>query len=146
MVTRSRGRVQRERNLADMSLAEPDGDVRWSPDPDSVEDWPLILPLDGLGRIIGRQGLDQETGRLAEFALIAQVEYQGLWCDVARVDTCHEEVHLHLFGRNGQEIRDARTVLLPVRDISDVGRGYDTAEKLLIVEWEQHVQRWERGR
>jgi hypothetical protein len=129
-----------------MSLAEPEGDVRWSPDPDSLEDWPLILLLDGLGRIIGRQGLDQETGRLAEFALVAQVEYQGRWHDVARVDTCHEEVHLHLFGKDGREIRDARAVLLPVRNMSDVGHGYDTAEKLLIVEWEAHVQRWDRGR
>jgi hypothetical protein len=136
--------VQRERNLADMSRTEPAEDIRWSPDPGCLEDWPLVLPLDGLGRIIGRQALDEETGRLAEFALLAQVEYRGLWHDVALVDTCHEEVHLHQFAKDGQEI--ARTVLLPVRDISDVGRGYDMAEKLLIVEWEAHVRRWERGR
>jgi hypothetical protein len=129
-----------------MSLAEQDEDVRWSPDPGNLEDWQVILPLDGLGRIIGRQALDQETGRLAEFALIAQVEYQGLWHSVARVDTCHEEVHLHLFAKDGREIEEARTVLLPVRDISDVARGYDRAEKLLIVKWEAHVRRWERGR
>jgi hypothetical protein len=127
-----------------MSSAAPEEDVRWSPDPESLEDWPLLLPLDGLGRIIGRQALDEKTGRLAEFALVAQVEHQGLWHDVAKVDTCHEEVHLHLYSKNGQEI--ARTVLLPVRNMSDVGRGYDTAEKLLIVEWEAHVRRWERGR
>jgi hypothetical protein len=129
-----------------MSSAEPDDGTRWSPDPEKLEDWPLILPLDGLGQIVGRQALDKETGRLAEFALIAQVRHQGLWHDVARVDTCHEEVHLHLFGQDGQEIKEARTILLPVRDMSDVGRGYDAAEKLLIVEWEQHVRRWERGR
>lgn len=127
-----------------MSSTEPEEDARWSPDPDSTQDWPMILPLDGLGRIIGRQALDKQTGRLAEFALTAQVEHHGMWCDVARVDTCHEEVHLHLFGKDGEEI--AREVLLPVRDMSDVGRGYDRAEKLLIVEWEQHVRRWERGR
>jgi len=138
--------VQRERNLADMSLAEQDNDARWSPDPDSVDDWPVLVLLDGLGRIKGRQGLDKETGRLAEFALVAQVEYQGLWHDVALVDTCHEEVHLHLYAKDGREIKDGRTVLLPVRNMSDVGRGYDTAEKLLIVEWEAHVRRWERGR
>jgi hypothetical protein len=129
-----------------MSLTEPEEDVRWSPDPGSTLDWPVILPLDGLGRIIGRQALDKQTGRLAEFALTAQVEHQGLWCDVARVDTCHEEVHLHLFGKDGQEIEEARTVLLPVCDISDVARGYDRAEKLLIVKWGAHVRRWERGR
>jgi hypothetical protein len=128
-----------------MSSTEP-GQDGWSPDPDNVEDWPLILPLDGLGRIIGRQALDKETGRLAEFALVAQVEYQGLWHDVARVDTCHEEVHLHLYAKDGREIKDARTVLLPVCNMSDVDRGYYMAEKLLIVEWEAHVQRWGRGR
>jgi hypothetical protein len=127
-----------------MSLTEPEEDVRWSPDPGSTQDWPVILPLDGLGRIIGRQALDKQTGRLAEFALTAQVEHQGMWCDVARVDTCHEEVHRHLFGKDGREI--AWEVLLPVRDMIDVSRGYDVAEKLLIVEWEQHVRRWERGR
>jgi hypothetical protein len=54
-----------------MSLAGQDEDVRWSPDPDSVEDWPVLVLLDGLGRIKGRQGLDKETGRLVEFALTA---------------------------------------------------------------------------
>jgi hypothetical protein len=127
-----------------MSPADPEDDFRWSPDPGNLEEWPLVLPLDGLGRIKGRQALDKETGRLAEFALVAQVEYQGLWHDVAQVDTCHEEVHLHLYAKDGREI--ARTVLLPVRNIGDVGRGYDRAEKLLIVEWEAHVRRWERGR
>jgi hypothetical protein len=129
-----------------MNAAEPEEDVRWSPDPDSVEDWPFKLPLDGLGQIVGRQGLDKQTMRIAEFSLTAQVEYQGLWHDVARVDTCHEEVHLHLIGKDGEEIEDARAVLMPIRDMGDVHRGYDMAEKLLIADWEQHVRRWERGR
>lgn len=127
-----------------MSPAEPDEDARWSPDPDSTETWPVKLLLDGLDRIMGRQGLDKETGRLAEFSLTSQVEDGGRWCDVARVDTCHEEVHFHLFSGNGDEI--LRESLLPIRSINDVDRGYPMGEKVLLAGWEEHVKRWNRGR
>lgn len=100
-MTKARGRVQQEKGLVVVGPALPDAPApRWSPDPERVEDFPVNLPLLGMGRIIGRQGLDIGTGRLAEFSISAQVEYQGGWSEVAQIDTAHEEVH----GRNVMDV------------------------------------------
>src|SRR4051794_26651993 len=96
---KTKGRVQQDRRLADM-CASPSSlaDARWSPDPESiVEEYSINMPLQGLGRLVGRQALN-ESNRLIEFALTAQINVgSGMWSDVVRVDTAHEEVHIHYF-------------------------------------------------
>jgi hypothetical protein len=139
----TKGRSQIERGLADMSPPAPEPQTRWSPDPGTVEDWPFVLPLLGPRQIIGRQGLDKETRRLSEFSMSAQLNVAGHWYEVARVDTCHEEVHLHVFSRAGKEL--SRQVLLPICGPKDVDRGYELGEKMLVEGWEEHERRWRRG-
>jgi hypothetical protein len=100
-MTRSRGRDQ-ERRLTVIDAALPaSAAFRWSPDPERVENHRVELPLIGMGQIIGRQGLDADTGRLVEFSISAQITYRGKWSEVARVDTAHEDVHLHVRSRRG---------------------------------------------
>jgi hypothetical protein len=119
-------------------------ETRWSPDPEDVEDWPFVTPILGVGQITGRQGLDVHSGRLVEFAMVAQISVAGRWCDVAAVDTRHEEVHFHLLSRTGHRI--ARKVLFPIYGPDDVDRGWDEGERMLLSGWEEHVRRWECGR
>ncbi len=143
-MSQAKGRMQRESRAVVMSLPITDTDDRWAPDPESVQDWPFRIPLVGLGQITGRQGLDAETGRLVEFSMTAQVELGGRWFDVARVDTCHSEVHVHLKSYTGEEID--RKVIFPIHNPNDVDRGWVEGEKMLIAGWEEHVRRWRRGR
>lgn len=141
----ARGRFQREKHLVVMSEPLPVLEDRWSPpDPDEVEEWPFVVPLHGLGQIVGRQGLDATSSRLVTFAMTAQVVFDARWCDVASIDTCHDEVHLHLMSQKGTRI--ARRVLLPIRTMQDIDRGWDLGEKILTEQWDEHVRRWRRGR
>lgn len=117
---------------------------RWSPDPETVEDYPFEMPLGGIRRIVGRIGLDRDTGRLVEFAIMAQVLYDGAWTEVARVDTRHEEVHLHLQSVFGGQID--RRVLRPIRGPQDVHHGWDEGIDVLTDNWEEHERRWRSGR
>lgn len=142
-VTKAKGRPQRESGLADMSVIPAQDDVRWFPDPNEVESWPVTMPLEGLGRINGRQGLHVESGRLIEFAMTAEIESGAVWYQVARVDTCHGEVHRHLFSHDGHELD--RKVLFPIYDPKDVDHGWEEGVKLLVAGWEEHVRRWRSG-
>jgi hypothetical protein len=143
-MTKAQGRMQHEKGLVVIGPALPAAPTpRWSPDPERVEDFPVNLPLLGMGRIIGRQGLDMDSGRLVEFSISAQVEYQGAWSEVARVDTAHEEVHLHVRSRNGLYI--ARSVLCIISGPQDVDKGYEDGERLLLTNWEEHEGMWRRG-
>jgi hypothetical protein len=143
---KTRGRIAQERRLADMggTPASPPSDMRWSPDPGSIaEEYPINMPIPGLGRVVGRQALD-EGNRLVEFSLTAQVEVSpGEWSDVVRIDTEHEEVHIHYFSRDRRQI--GREVISPIRHISDVDRGYEHAYTLLVVKWADHERRWRGG-
>jgi hypothetical protein len=116
------GRPQQEHGLAIMSVVEPAQEVRWRPDPDRVRSVPFRFPLLGIGRFVGRQGLEIETERMVEFSISAEVEVYGLWHEVARVDTAHEEVHLHQKSRTGKDI--SRTVLFAIYGPQDVDRGW----------------------
>jgi hypothetical protein len=143
-VTKSRGRPQIERGLVIMSPAVAEEQARWSPDPEQVTDWDYVQEIPGVGRIAGRHGLDKENDRLLEFALTAQVEHGGGWANVARIDTAHGSVHMHIFNQRGDKI--ALEELRPVYGPEDVSRGYDEAEHKLIAEWEENLRRWRRGR
>ncbi len=142
-MSKQKGRAQ-ERGLAVMSPAEPLLEVRWKPDPGSFRDEYFKFPLLGMGQFTGRQGLDIDTGRLVDFSISAQVEVYGLWHNVARVDTAHQDVHLHQLSRTGASI--AITVLWPIFGPQDVDRGWVEGERLLIANWDEHVRRWRGGR
>jgi hypothetical protein len=142
-VTKNKGLVrQRVRSLPDMAIpaAEPE---RWyPPEPDPELEYPVTIPILGLGRIIGRTQFD-ESHRMTEFALTAQIYYADAWWDVVRIDSDHGEVHAHYFHRK-RDYAD-REVLLTIYSQNDVDTGYQMAEKLLVASWADHVQRWRGG-
>jgi len=75
----------------------------WAPNLENLENYPIRVVLPGLGRVVGRQALD-ERGRLAEFALEAQIRSKsGTWLKMIRVDTKHDEVHVHYFAKIDEE-------------------------------------------
>jgi hypothetical protein len=78
-MSKAKGRAQQEVRLAVIGPALPESDIRWSPDPERVEDWRVETPLLGLGRMVGRQGLDIDTGRLVEFSLSSQINERGTY-------------------------------------------------------------------
>lgn len=142
-MTRSRGRDQERRlTVIDTALPAP-APPTWRPDPKRVENHDVDLPLIDMGRIKGRQGLDLDTGRLVEFSISAHITYRGRWSEVARVDTAHEEVHLHVLSRRGLYIY--REVLLPITGPHDVDRGWVVGYKRLLTGWELHERMWRRG-
>src|SRR5690348_13656274 len=142
-MTRPQGRAL-ERRLTVIEVVKPaPAAPLWSPDPGRVENYRVEIPLLGMGRLVGRQGLDVDSGRLVEFSLSAQVEWGGHWSEVARVDTAHSEVHLHVRSKTGLYIY--REVLFPITGPHDVNKGYNEGERRLLAEWEHHERMWRRG-
>jgi len=120
-------------------------EIRWSPDPDeAVDEFPVDMPIQDVGRIRGRQALSQSTGRLVEFGVSAQVELGGYWHTIARADTDHYEVHLHLLNKAGETI--SRRVIRIIRSAQDVDLGWDESVNILVEHWDEHERRWRSGR
>jgi hypothetical protein len=142
-VTKSKGHVQRrERSLPDKAIPAPEPERWYPPEPDPSLEYPINMPMPGLGRIIGRTQFD-EANRMTEFCMIAQVRLAGAWWDVVRVDTCHGEVHAHYMYRTRDY--EEREVIHHIYCQNDVDSGYQLAEKLLIASWSDHVTRWHGG-
>jgi hypothetical protein len=141
-VTKNRGLVQqRIKSLPDKTIPVP-GPPRWNPpEPDPDLEYKVNIPMPGLGRIIGRTQFD--VANRTEFAMTAQVHHDGMWWDVARVDTVHGEVHAHFMYRTRSY--EDREVLLEVFTQNDVDTGFQQAEALLIACWAENVTRWRGG-
>jgi hypothetical protein len=140
-VTKHKGLVQqRQRQLPDKAIPAPEK-PRWYPPEPTPEftEYKINLPIPGVGRIIGRTQHD-ESQRMTEFALTAQVYHADAWWDVVRVDTAHGAVHAHyMYRTRDYEVKE------PIRDIysqNDVDTGYQLAETLLIANWEDNIARW----
>src|SRR5690348_14240261 len=93
-MTRPQGRAL-ERRLTVIEVVKPaPAAPLWSPDPGRVENYRVEIPLLGMGRLVGRQGLDVDSGRLVEFSLSAQVERGAtglrlpVWTLLIRRSTC----------------------------------------------------------
>jgi hypothetical protein len=142
-VTKSKGHVQRrERALPDKAIAPPEPERWYPPDLDTGVEYPINIPMSGLGRIIGRTRFD-DSNRMTEFSLTAQVPLDNAWWDVIRVDTCHGEVHAHYMHRTRDY--EEREVIKVIYSQTDVDVGYQLAETLLIASWSDIVARWRGG-
>lgn len=140
---RTRGRSKIDQRLAQMSppLAEPmcEVDVSTGFD-DPLTRSPLTSDLDLLIR------LTWDGARLVSFALMLVFSEGDQEHEVARVDTAHDEVHLHQFKRGGDEI--SRDAWLRITTLQDVGAGYDAAIARILDDdayLEMH-RRWSSGR
>jgi hypothetical protein len=142
-VTKSKGHVQRrERSLPDKAIPAPERERWYPPEADPDLEYKIDIRMPGLGRIIGRTQFD-ESNRLTEFCLTAQVFLAGAWWDVMRVDTCHGEVHAHYMYRTRDY--EEREVIQTIYSQNDVDSGYQLAEALLIASWSDSVARWHGG-
>jgi hypothetical protein len=142
-VTKNKGHVRRrERSLPDKSIAAPERERWYPPEPDPELEYLINIPIAELGRIIGRTQFD-ESNRMTEFSLTAQVYLAEEWWDVARVDTAHGEVHAHNMYRTRDY--EEREVIQVIYCQNDVDSGYQLAETLLITSWSDNVARWKGG-
>lgn len=139
-MTKPRGRQQTERGLKDLTQhPEPEGWparrrkaietsglvettdsqlIWWTPD-----EWEYL--------VCERRGHSAANNELLDFAVVLQQrlsdEDKG-WADVARVDTCHDCVHVHRYDREGKDSWDENRVPTDCRDNLDRAitwaRGY----------------------
>jgi hypothetical protein len=142
-VTKSKGHVQRrERALPDKAIPAPEPERWYPPEPDPDLEYKINIPMPGLGRIIGRTQFD-ESNRMTEFSITAQVFLADAWWDVVRIDTRHAEVHAHYKYRTRDY--EEREVIKVIHGQNDVDAGYQLAETLLIASWSDNVTRWHGG-
>lgn len=110
-MAKARGRPHKG-ELADMACY-PSPEPRYVPPPDDeCEDLPLLVGrLADHARIVVAQKALRATGRLVHFALTVQVQADGLWHDVARIDTSDGEIHRHQFTCTGGNHRTVYDVI-----------------------------------
>ncbi|MFN2495323.1 MAG: hypothetical protein ABR608_05370 [Pseudonocardiaceae bacterium] len=86
-------------------------------------------------------------GRIVRFSLQQVVIVDSQHCLVARIDTCHGEVHRHVFDRTGQEIAPTQLyATVPPHGQDVVEDWYERAYDLMARDWPEFVRRWRRGR
>lgn len=140
---------KKPRKLADMSAARaPLNYVRHSD---------AQLTMDGKIYLSQEDVLHQTEwtfrGRVVDFSLNHYVtgEHPDNWndcpVDVARIDTCHSQVHKHQFYRSGREqnrlvIRDLSTLDNLDEARQAVEESYDQCYMQMADEWESHLERW----
>ena len=128
------------RRAVDMS---PPSALRFTPYRPGRTPTPLVTDLFDLGVV--RLWLWTENGKLVDFLLKHEVEEDdGIVADVVKVDCCDDEVHIHRYDADGEEV--TRTTIRPIYTQDDVVRGLDDAKGLVYERWQENHGRWERGR
>ena len=118
----------------------------WEPPPLEECDPEDVLPtmLDSITRVTQR--FRRRDGRLVDFAIILEVDREGVgWDEVAKIDCCHGQVHLHE-RRQRDDIDDIREVLRHVKDESDIQESVDDAISLIFDSYTEQIKRWNSGR
>lgn len=143
MTSKTKGRAAIERRLVDMTN-EPLGDVPWLPGSAEclAEEFDFLLGTKAQ-MCVFLMTCDKRTVR---FVLVQKARSRdtGRWEEVARVDTAHNEVHVHRFDRDHNQL--SREVIRPIRSFADVGEGFDEAYDLMLNQWEDNERRWRDGR
>lgn len=131
------------KHSVDMSLVEERPEFASRFDPEECEEWPpLIFPVgEGMSdRVV--QVVMMHQDRVVHFAVMQQHLHDGAWVEVARMDTCHGESHVHRFQCDGSE--EKRQVFCVLNTIEDVESEFERACSLLVDEWETELRRWNR--
>lgn len=108
--------------------------------PGADED-PFKMPLDEGVFALARMRSDGPL--LVGFAVMLFVLRDGVECEVARVDTAHGTVHLHLFRPGGREV--ARREMRNIHRVEDIDSGYHEAISAIVDDYEDLIRRWDRG-
>lgn len=102
----------------------------------------IVSQLDDHTRVTQR--LRRYEGRTVDFAVILEaVGYMEDWQEVAKIDCCHAEVHLHQ-RRASDHKSDSRTVIRMVTSEHDVQKVVDKAIGLIFDDYERLLEEWRR--
>lgn len=125
--------------------APPPPEERWclgTPDPETIQEHTYRTALPE-GDILVHRFEQDDRDRLHGYAVM-HMTWSGKGLEqVVRIDTRHQEVHLHQFGRGGVEL--SRRCLRIIQSLRDIEEGYDEALELITENWEEHKRRWQRG-
>ncbi|MCD2158125.1 hypothetical protein LQL77_31015 [Rhodococcus cerastii] len=141
---------KKERKLVDMATAVPALTFERRPEAELVIDNPVYLSIDG---DVLHQKEWHFRGKVVDFALMHYLtdrhpdNYLSASADVARIDTCHSEVHQHQFYRSGRP--QDRRVIRPLQHLESLEEAenavcdcYDDCYVEMADEWEGHLDRW----
>ena len=99
------------------------------------------IALSGTERVY--QSMWFDGNQLTDFVLIQQTKVRSRWTDIAKVDCCHQEVHVHRHRKDGSE---QRKVLQAVLTPPDMIIGLKMGQDLIFDHWMNNLRRWSRGR
>lgn len=140
-MTKAKGRARIERGIADMS--ESTEVVSYEPpllEECRVRDQPIDLGAD----VRLHDHTREHQGLIVYFSLQLSVIRAADWFVVARIDTCHGEVHKHQFYRDGRD--ETRTLVrtVPVDNgAATVDSHYLQGYDMLVEEHADIIRRWE---
>jgi hypothetical protein len=118
---------------------------RWElPPPDECEEYEYPTPVGTEGDVLYfRHRWHIPTGNLVDFAIVLLARRGGRFREVARADIAHGELHVHTFGRPGQEIKhESSRRVVTQRDVDD---SYSQAVRLMEQNVELYKRRWRDG-
>lgn len=131
----------RRGSIADMNGYGPQ--KAWEPppleecDPEDV----VPIPLNETARVTER--FLRKDGRIVDYALMLDARQDGEdWSEVARIDCCHAEVHIHQYYRSRPGTRD---VIRPIRSQEDVEDSVDSSLDLIFGNWDRMIRKWRFG-
>ncbi|MBY4214605.1 hypothetical protein HQO42_23080 [Rhodococcus fascians] len=139
------------RKLVDMAELPPKLVFERRTDAELVMDSPIHLSDDG---DVLHQREWHFRNQVVDFALMHYLTGEhpenpasDASADVARIDTCHSEVHQHQFYRSGKP--QNRQVLVPLHDCASledaekaVNDCYDDCYLDMVGDWQDHLDRW----
>lgn len=103
----------------------------------------LDFHLDETTRMIQR--IWRQDKRIVDFAIVLVArDDNNSWQEVAKVDCCHSQVHLHK-RRMNKSVDDIREVLREVTKQEDVENTIDQAFDIVHDQYDQHVREWRYG-
>lgn len=83
------------------------------------------------------------TDVLVGFALVQQTMFRNRWCDIAVIDSSHDDdVHLHHYARSTSDRVGRKRSLMAITCEADVASGYARAHSVLTTRWEEYRRRW----
>jgi hypothetical protein len=118
---------------------------RWeSPPPDECEEYEYPTPVGTEGDVLHfRHRWHILTGNMVDFAIVLLARPGLRFCEVARADIAHGELHVHTFDRQGHEIKHEPSGRVVTQ--RDVDESYNQAVRLMQQNVELYKRRWRDG-
>lgn len=146
-VTKTPGRPKRG-DLADMTILPSQPAGYELPDPDECEEYKNSIVLEAGHELLVRLLLWKDR-LIVEFAIMQVVRHNGLWVEVARIDTCEGSVYKHQLRKTrpddqvGQ--REEVERVPTVNPWTVIDRWYEDALGRMQREWVYNLRRWRGG-